>query len=370
MSRNHALWSLAPILIATLAASSASACPSAIRALRTTHLGGATICQVADRYTKVRTKLAAEGASPDRIADAVAPRFIKIDFWEKVRAEKDYDPWTVYDPAPMTWGKWERGREAVDGSARKNFENGRTPKLSLKWVLGLHGIDMQGLLEDAGHFRTDDVIGAAVERAKSVPTSQIETLRKNRYRTAAGDPLVSWTQTGCYEDADAAFKEAHPKPTLDEQISAAVEAPPKSFRDAAGVERQCGYFVYGPRLEIESQLAQWVKNVNERSEAAYESHSADPLLTAARAQKWFISIHPFSDGNGRTSRFAMDYILESAGLPPPILTDMDTDLLSTESEWATEIGRGMMRTLKILEACANTPSTPGCATVSTEAIYR
>jgi hypothetical protein len=368
MSRNHPLWTLTAILITTLSASAANACPSVIRALKTTHLGGETICQVADRYTTVRAQLTAEGGSPDRIANAIAPRFIKLDFWEKVRTAKNFEPWTVYDPAPMTWGKWERGREAVDDAARRNYIFGKTPVLSLKWALGLHGIDMKGLLEDAGHFRTDDVIGAAVERSKSVPTDQIESLRKNKYRTAAGEPLVSWTQTSCYEDVDAAFRNAHPKPTLDDQIEAVTGTPPKSFRDSAGVDRQCGFFVYGPRAEIRSQLTQWVKNVNFRSHAAYTTHSADPLLTAARAQKWFISIHPFSDGNGRTSRFAMDYVIESAGLPAPIITDMDLDLLSTESEWADEIGRGILRTLKILENCAGeTTPSPGCKTISTEA---
>lgn len=42
----------------------------------------------------------------------------------------------------------------------------------------------------------------------------------------------------------------------------------------------------------------------------------NPIEVAARAYQWMVSIHPFDDGNGRTWRMVMDYVLQRAGLPP------------------------------------------------------
>lgn len=345
---------------------SAGACPAQTQNLHTTHLGGSTICQVVDRYEKVKSKLLAAGLVPERLANAVAPRFIKADYWEKIRTDKSYNPWIVYDPSPGTWGKWERAREEVDESAKKNFENSVIPKLSLDWVLALHGSNMNGLMEGAGHLRTSDVIGAAVDRSKSVPIALVAVLEKNLYRTSSGDPLVSWTPTNCYEDVDGAYRSSHPNPSLDDQISMVMGTTARNFKDPEGIERQCGYFVYARNEEIGTQLEMWVRDLNHRSGAAFDFPEIDPFVTAARAQKWFISIHPFYDGNGRTSRFVMDYLLESIGLPPAVLKDMDLDLLTSEQNWAEEIGKGILRTLKILEGCARTPSEPGCQTVPIE----
>lgn len=43
---------------------------------------------------------------------------------------------------------------------------------------------------------------------------------------------------------------------------------------------------------------------------------SSPIERAARAWQAVTSIHPFTDGNGRTGRFLMDWILLKEGLPP------------------------------------------------------
>lgn len=45
-------------------------------------------------------------------------------------------------------------------------------------------------------------------------------------------------------------------------------------------------------------------------------HGNSPLVTASRAYQKLVSIHPFWDGNGRTSRQVMDWILLEHGYPP------------------------------------------------------
>ncbi|MCF8460676.1 MAG: Fic family protein [Flavobacteriales bacterium] len=44
-----------------------------------------------------------------------------------------------------------------------------------------------------------------------------------------------------------------------------------------------------------------------------------PLLTAAKFHLWFVSIHPFYDGNGRTARLLTNLFLISQGFPPIII---------------------------------------------------
>jgi Fic family protein len=46
------------------------------------------------------------------------------------------------------------------------------------------------------------------------------------------------------------------------------------------------------------------------------SDIADPVERAARLHHGIASIHPFTDGNGRAARLAMNFILLSAGYPP------------------------------------------------------
>lgn len=45
----------------------------------------------------------------------------------------------------------------------------------------------------------------------------------------------------------------------------------------------------------------------------------NPIVLAAKSYQQMVSIHPFTDGNGRTCRLVMDYVLMRAGLPPAAL---------------------------------------------------
>lgn len=52
----------------------------------------------------------------------------------------------------------------------------------------------------------------------------------------------------------------------------------------------------------------------------------DPIERAAKLHHGIASIHPFTDGNGRTARLAMNFVLLAAGYPPiSIPTDLRKD---------------------------------------------
>ena len=57
----------------------------------------------------------------------------------------------------------------------------------------------------------------------------------------------------------------------------------------------------------------WLQEVN---------HTLDPIQLATEAYQRLNTIHPFQDGNGRTTRFLLDWVLLSHGLPPATFADV------------------------------------------------
>lgn len=78
-----------------------------------------------------------------------------------------------------------------------------------------------------------------------------------------------------------------------------------------------GHIPPGP-LNIPPLMEQFASWLN--SEAAQRMH---PVQYAALAHYKLVHIHPFSDGNGRTSRLLMNMILMQAGFPPVIVLKQD-----------------------------------------------
>lgn len=73
------------------------------------------------------------------------------------------------------------------------------------------------------------------------------------------------------------------------------EAPPKTAADenSAGLEEQLNTFLH------------WLQ-------ASRADKTLAPILRAAQAHLWFVSLHPFDDGNGRLARAISDYALAQA----------------------------------------------------------
>ncbi|MDP1634395.1 MAG: Fic family protein [Gallionellaceae bacterium] len=71
------------------------------------------------------------------------------------------------------------------------------------------------------------------------------------------------------------------------------------------IDRPTIHFEAPPREGLEGRIAEFVAWFNaSRSEAAL-----DPLLRAAIAHFWFVTLHPFDDGNGRIARALTDLAL-------------------------------------------------------------
>lgn len=366
-------WTLRSVFIlwALALAAKASACPEVLRNRTTTHLQGLTLCEVYDRYQGVLFELQRQGVTePKRMADLLAPRFINGPFWEANKKAKNFSPWMMYAPAPDTWLGWEAGNALIEAQIADNRRVGKFIPITLDWVRSVHREALQHLHVNAGEFRDQEELGLSLYRAHSIDRATVEQIANGGgYRPRGrNEPLYKWTPTLCYEEQSAAVKEYMDKRDRAKGIDLskwpAID-PTRFYNDGKGSERQCGYIVYSQLKDVPTEITRWVANVNwfMRSWDNQQDY-IDPLAAVARTQRWFIGIHPFTDGNGRISRYMMDLLVGHMGLPAPILSDMDRDVYISEEAWADEIGRGILRHLEIAESCARNVHAEGCNVVS------
>ena len=79
----------------------------------------------------------------------------------------------------------------------------------------------------------------------------------------------------------------------------------------------------GPE-SIPAQMAEfghWLSDVSVPADSTFASVSG--LLAAAAAHTWFVTVHPFIDGNGRVARLLMNLMLMRHGYPIAIITKED-----------------------------------------------
>lgn len=74
------------------------------------------------------------------------------------------------------------------------------------------------------------------------------------------------------------------------------------------LERPNVHFEAPPRQQLELELSQFIHWFNQ----SRDDVRLDPLIRAAIAHLWFITIHPLEDGNGRVTRLLTDLALAQA----------------------------------------------------------
>ena len=110
------------------------------------------------------------------------------------------------------------------------------------------------------------------------------------------------------------------EPLTEWQIKSIHQLILKNIDDAhAGVYRKTNVVIAGAdhvppdALHVESEMQGYINWYKEKATSLH------PIERAARVHADFVKIHPFTDGNGRTSRLLMNLELMKDGYPPAVL---------------------------------------------------
>lgn len=357
-------------------------CLSALQGGNSVYLAQATgsgdLCALADRYARAADILRQNKIDALRIAEVRAPRLAKPAHWEAYKREnRTSNPINLYtlphQPRQSTWTGWDMAAQTTENYAKHYYDqinNGtfRRMDLSAEMTRSLHYKTLHlSESQTAGRWRTGIGISRAFSRDYAHTEEEIRVGTTSTYRNMlSAGRIMTWESTACTEDLTPEERRLIP---VGREFELDLNNLPRRgglFIDARGQRRQCGYFVYAAENEIQPQISALQDDVNGRmrrlssSQGRYQPAN-DPLFIASRAQRWFVSLHPFVGGNGRTSRLLMDQILLSVGLPPALIADVDLDFVTTEENWAVEIAKGVEKTVRFVESCAQNHRAPQCA---------
>lgn len=111
---------------------------------------------------------------------------------------------------------------------------------------------------------------------------------------------------------------------------------------------------YVPLGDVFTEIDQFFLWLDEKLEEC-EKRNENPIIVAALAYQRLVSIHPFNDGNGRTCRLVMDYILERFELPPACISDVNVAIfaLLPQGKTPSDAVRGILEGLKNSENIFN-----------------
>lgn len=353
---------IASLVILFSAFNASADCDDVVRQMRTDHLKGVTLCELQSRYKGALQQLSKLGVSePRRIGNVLAPRFINRPDWIRYLSQygdSEFAAWWVYKPSPKTWDNWSRAAAIIDNQdTEKNiFLEGSISQI-LSWILELHRVAMGRLLIDdhVGKFRSDVVEIIPLHSVRDAYIAEdIRNLTKIPYSSKrTGQKLMKFEAKMCDD-----------LPQQARVFSGYV------FRFAPMNQHEpvkaCGDLNMAPPEEVAEQMELWAADIKQQfKDLSSGSNVVDLIELASKAQQWLSVIHPFIDGNGRMSRFMMDYILNEFNLPVPILNDMNRDFFTGPTEWADLVGIGMINTVEALERCVRDSSLLGCKVVST-----
>lgn len=360
-----------------IGSSAAMACPDFLE-----HWESAVnLCELYDQYHQTRVSLNAQLGPKNedqalRLREVIALRFIQPRaFYAEKAKTLNYDPLQIYEPAPTTWVNWEKGANRVARLAgeslalRATGAKGPMP-ISEAFILSMNEGVLDKLAYNNHHYRDHREIGSLIHCGEAQPQGLVDQLKYplddlGNVVPGLSEQLTRWHSTRCYEEMSAPQKMDYDerlkkndkgKKLTYEYMDELGKDPGQAFSGTwrgTNALMECGFIEYSDHDHIRANMQKLITTINQEIANFYDKGAKrkDPFLIAARVQRWFIGIHPFTDGNGRVSRFLMDYVLMSLGLPPPILENMDHDIDLTEEQWAAEIAKGVQKTVKTMQKC-------------------
>lgn len=236
---------------------------------------------------------------------------------EKTFQNEKYTPWNAYKPAPLTWVKWEMANHQLREIVEKEYlingkPNGKRIEL-IKLLKELHRIST---LKEAMP------LGARIGRyfqsidEKNLKLPEPGNLRDEKFRNLYyifNDPTPQ--EEDLLKNYDLKFSDGSGPMITTEK-----------FMGRLRIVYPDGSKVLPEMIQLENDFNRHIKNIlNGNSDIS-------PFDLMADMQRRFVSIHPFYDGDGRTSRFLQDILSIYFDLPfiPGGLLQNDLTLKTNE----------------------------------------
>jgi uncharacterized protein YukE len=320
-------------------------------------------CQIQDRFATVKNFFAANKININELAEYRALRF--FDRASFNRAAANGTPLSeIYDPAPVTWNVWNTGIKTLFGADPIPFVLFKSLGFNLN-TAGYEGtnfstINQVLLKNEMGDVSRDHLNGKAVR--SSVPGTYREV----------GDGIIGFHIPYDPEYQDKIDRSQESMRRTQEQwekdygmpFSAVVQRAGGLNPDQAtfgvsmlaqGKPDNSGMFVgYAPSEMVPTQIS-WILAFVNASIDRYRIGKPlmPPIEFSAFVQKWFVTVHPFSDGNGRTSRAVQDFILATFKMPYAPGGDLQNDAVEEYDKYIDKTYEKMESMVAKLESCMN-----------------
>lgn len=304
-------------------------------------------CAIQDRYISLKNAYASKQINIDEIAEYRVIRFVDRHNWERAKISR-IKPEQIYQPAPATWSVWDAGiREVirvggVKGQLNNGFELNEDNIAYINKVL-LFNEQMNLNIKGQG---TDS------------------TLKPGEYRKVTSTGVGFRSGGRDYSPMIAASEEsmnrlqAHWESLMGATFSSLLQSTGSPHHNGANLRsgmkanETLSFVSYAPSANVPAAL-DWIKNFISLNLQRYRDGNPvlSPMELATVAQKWFVSIHPFSDGNGRTSRAIQDLILAHFEMPFVPGGDLQDDATAVYEDYLQRTYAKTEALLTALELC-------------------
>lgn len=111
------------------------------------------------------------------------------------------------------------------------------------------------------------------------------------------------------------------------------------------LEKPVVHFEAPARIHLEPELSGFISWFNESRDASFP----DPIIRAAITHFWFVTIHPFEDGNGRITRLLTDLALAQAENQSVRFYAMSVSILKRRASYYDTLERSQKGTMDITD---------------------
>lgn len=291
-------------------------------------------CQMSDQYQALHKEMYdTYGVNVEFLTGYRSRRLIDKKVWEEEQDRIRCRPEKAYLPDPDVWVNWEKGASFLSNKLLDERLKNETISIDRDFIKDVNiqsvNIDIMGLM-------ATKVKGAAPGRIRQ----NFHEIPGFTYSCMSG-AVTSEHIENVSNDYDL----------LDDNGNPLVSAIGHTCPDS---DYQQGVLKYTATANVDSELKKLLSYIKVNLDLYRRGENrADygPLKFIADVQRWFVAIHPFGDGNGRTSRFLQDYLLAKFGLPYAPSGNLQNDVLMRKESYQDLFANEMKQTMDEIKGC-------------------